>query len=196
MSESRKKSGLFKNIVNRSATGKPSQPIEVCYVLVFSYSSTVEKKYLDSFFSGRLDDRYRCMWESGTAYSSFEAADKEAMAIMQHRFNLRNQEGPGGAGKPKLEQFVKESRLLSDDTTPLNKKDLYDGTYWIFTMKGRPDAINLILGSNKPPLEYVSADGFGERILSAQDNSGKHIYTRGDYLNEQENKPIKSNQKL
>lgn len=180
-----KKPGLFKNIMNRSMTGKPAEPMNVCYVTIYEPYATLDKKDVSKFFSGEMDGRFGGIGDA-KAHNSSGAAESEGIAAIQRIFDSRNAE----IKKGDIRRLVKESRLTSpEEKEPITLKDLRECAFWIFTMKGTSKEIDAIIAKRYSQKEakkhgHYGAHGFGERILSAQDSSGRHLYTRGDYLNE------------
>lgn len=198
MAESRKslkKSSLFQNIMNRSVIGKPKYPMDVCYVTIFSFLSSISKGIIKEFFSGKLDGGH-CRLDDARAHDTYKAADCEGLAEMQRIVDLINAQSSPGIPRSAKNLIVNESRLTaSEEKESITKKDLVERAYWIFTMKGTSKEINAILANfNKPGI--YSARGFGERILSAEDSSGRFHYTRSDYFNEFENKSDSPSRRL
>lgn len=186
MSSSRKsKPGLFTRIMNQSVTEKSTKPIDVCYVTL-CFNGCVPKKTFQDYLSGYMDSHHGGIFNA-KAYNTAEEAERAGLIAMQEIFDLRNDEAKIQSAIAR--NIFKPSSLSSLEEKIITKEDLLEGVFWICTMKGKSEEINTII-RNKDSQEEAKkhgsygAHGFGERILSMQDNSGRHLYTRGDFLNE------------
>lgn len=177
MAASRKK-GLFHQIKDREIGKQKKIKLNECYLLIITPYASIPIDNINEFFSDNPNNNFKLFIGKLQPHQTFGEAEVLAMTEIQKYFDTKDENWLHMGIKTQ----IKESRLIQGNG-PILKEDLCECAYWIFTMKCNSQEMSNILSNLQKP-ETVSAKAFAEKILRVQDNSGKHIYSREDYLRE------------